>query len=34
MKLEVQKRTDALISHSIPIKEETLQRLKERGISV
>ena len=34
MKLEVQKRTDALIGHSIPIKEETLQRLKERGISV
>lgn len=34
MKIEVQKRTNALIGHNIPIKEETLQRLKERGISI
>lgn len=34
MKLEVQHRVETILSHSIPIKEETLQRLKERGISV
>lgn len=34
MKLEVQKRTAALLGHSVPIKDETLQRLKERGISI
>ena len=34
MKLEVQKRTDALLANKVPIKEETLQRLKQRGISV
>ena len=34
MKLEVQKRTNALLGHNIPIKDETLQRLKERGISI
>ena len=34
MKLEVQKRTAALLGHSVPIKDETLQRLKERGVSI
>lgn len=34
MKLEVQKRANALLGHNIPIKDETLQRLKERGISI
>lgn len=33
-KLKVQRWVDALRSHSVPIKEETLNRLKERGISV
>lgn len=33
-KLKVQRWVDALRSHSVPIKEETLERLKERGISV
>lgn len=34
MKLEVQHRVETLLSNNIPIKEETLQRLKERGISI
>lgn len=34
MKLEVQRRVEKLLSNSIPITEETLQRLKERGISI
>lgn len=34
MKLEVQKRTNAILGHNIPIKDETLKRLKERGISI
>lgn len=34
MKLEVQRRVEMLMSNSIPITEETLQRLKERGISI
>lgn len=34
MKLEVQRRVEALLSNNIPITEETLQRLKERGISI
>lgn len=34
MKLEVQRRVEKLMSNSIPITEETLQRLKERGISI
>ena len=34
MKLEVQHRVETLLSNNIPITEETLQRLKERGISI
>jgi hypothetical protein len=34
MKLEVQRRVEKLLSNSIPITDETLQRLKERGISI
>ena len=34
MKLEVQRRVETLLSNNIPITEETLQRLKERGISI
>lgn len=34
MKLEVQRRVEKLLSNNIPITEETLQRLKERGISI
>ena len=33
-RLNVQRWVDALVSHNIPISEETLNRLKERGISV
>lgn len=34
MKLEVQRRVETLLGNNIPITEETLQRLKERGISI
>ena len=34
MKLEVQRRVETLLGNNIPFKEETLQRLKERGITV
>lgn len=33
LKLEVQHRVDALLKHNIPISEETVQRLKDRGIN-
>ena len=33
-KLEVQHRVDALLKHNIPISEETVQRLKGRGINI
>ena len=34
LKLEVQHRVDALLKHNIPVSDETIQRLKERGISI
>lgn len=34
MKLEVQHRVDTMLSNNIPFKEETLARLKERGIAI
>lgn len=33
-KLEVQHRVDALLKHNIPISDETVQRLKDRGINI
>ena len=34
MKLEVQRRVDTLLANNIPFKEETLTRLKKRGIAI
>lgn len=33
-KVKIQHMVDALLGHNIPIKEETLERLRERGITV
>lgn len=33
-KLEVQHRVDALLKHNIPVSDETIQRLKDRGINI
>ena len=33
-KVKIQRKVDALLAHDIPIKDETLGRLRERGITV
>lgn len=34
LKLNVQRKVEALLSHHVPVKEETLERLRERGIHI
>ncbi len=34
VKLNVQRKVDALLSNQVPVKSETLERLRERGIHI